>query len=251
MASYVYVFGCLVLGITSVATPGLSAEQPDLDPAALDLLKQTVSSVANAKTYSFKVVVAHDRIATNDQLVTYVNYDAVTVSRPNRLRIDVDGEHNDVQFFYDGKTATLFNPEHKFYVTHPASSTIDDMLDAIEKQGVTFPINDLITTNSFNALVKGLQTAYVVGHVKINQKMFIHVVFTEASADWQLWVEPGDKPLPRAMTVIYKKQPGSPRTTMDFRDWNLNAVAPASTFAFVKPADAHEIDFLPPQRAGK
>jgi hypothetical protein len=251
MSKYLYAFGCLVLGIASVATPGFSAAQPDLDPAALDLLKQTVGSITNAKTYSLKVVVARDRLATNDQLVTYFNDDTVTVSRPNKLRIDVDGEHNDVQFFYDGKTATLFNPEHKLYVTHPASSTIDGMLDVLEKRGVTFPINDLIASNSYDSLVKGLQTAYVIGRVDINQKTFIHLVFTEPSTDWQLWIEPGDKPLPRAMTIIYKKEPGSPRITMDFKDWNLNAEAPASTFEFVKPSDAHEIDFLPPQKAGK
>jgi hypothetical protein len=233
-----------------VITPAYSAEQPDLDPDALAVLKKTVSSITDAKSYSFKVVVARDRLATNDQLVTYFNFDTVTVSRPNKLRIDVDGEHNDVQFFYDGKTATLFTPERKVYVSHPAASTIDGMIDAMQKRGVTFPINDLIQSNAYDSLVKGLQTAYVIGRVDINQKTFIHLVFTEANADWQLWVEPGDKPLPRAMTIIYKKEPGSPRITMDFKDWNLNAQPSPDTFEFVKPADAHEIQFLP-EKAGK
>lgn len=41
----------------------------------------------------------------------------------------------------------------------------------------------------------------MVGRVEVNNKTFIHLVFTEASADWQLWVEPGDKPLPRALII--------------------------------------------------
>ena len=69
-------------------------------------------------------------------------------------------------------------------------------------------------------------------------------MFTEPSADWQLWVAPGDKPVPRVMTIIYKTQPGSPRSTMDFSDWNLNAQPDPAMFHFVKSDDAHEIQFL-------
>jgi hypothetical protein len=70
-------------------------------------------------------------------------------------------------------------------------------------------------------------------------------VFTEAAADWQLWVEPGDKPVPRGMIVVYKTEPGMPRIVIDFSDWNLNAQPEASLFEFSKPEDAHEIQFLP------
>ena len=193
---------------------------------------------------------ARDRLATNDQLITYFNVDTVTVSRPNKLRIDVDGEHNHVDLFFDGKQATLFNPEHKLYVSQAAPGTIDSMLTALEKRGVSFPISDLFASDPYDSLVKGLQTAYVIGRVDINQKTFIHLVFTEPSTDWQLWVVPGDKPVPRALSIIYKKEPGSPRITMDFSDWNLNAQPSPDTFEFVKPSDAHQIQFLP-QKAGK
>lgn len=94
MYKHVHAYGCLVLGIASAITPAYPAAQPDLDPAALNLLKQTVGSITNAKTYSFKVVVARDGLATNDQLVTYFNDDTVTVSRPQqrtRLSPNNDG----------------------------------------------------------------------------------------------------------------------------------------------------------------
>lgn len=250
MYRFIRACGCLALGIASAVVPAYSAEQADLDPDALAVLKKTVNSITSSKAFSFKVLVARDRQATTDQVITYFNSDTVTVSRPDKVRIDVDGEHNDVRFFYDGQSATLFNPEGKFYVSQKAPGSIDGMLAAMEKKGVSFPISDLLASNPYDSLVRGLQTAYVIGRVDINQKTFIHLVFTEASADWQLWVEPGDNPVPRAMTIIYKKEPGSPRITMDFRDWNLNADAQADLFDFVKPSDAHEIQFLP-EKAGK
>lgn len=227
-----------------------SAARPDLDPDALAILKATVNAITDAKAFSFQVVVSRDRQATDNQLITYFNVEHVTVSRPNKVRIDIDGEHHDVQFIYDGAKATLFDPETKLYASQPAPSTIDSMLQAVEQRQISFPMSHLLQSNPYPSLIDGLQSAYVVGRVNINKKTFIHLVFTEASADWQLWVEPGDKPLPRAMTIIYKSEPGTPRITMDFSDWNLNAQPQADLFEFAKPDGAHEIQFFP-VKAGK
>ena len=241
-----WAFGCVVLGIAASVVPiTCLAAQPDLDPEALSILKATTDAITGANSFSFRARVTRDRLATNDQLVTYFNEDTVTVSRPDKVRIDVDGEHHNVQFIFDGKTVTLFDPETKLYSSHSAPHTIDGMLEAVDKQGIHFPIRNLLQSKPYDSLVEGIQSAYIIGRVNINQKTFIHLVFTEASADWQLWVEPGDKPVLRGMIVIYKTQPGMPRIVMDFSDWNLNAQPEASLFEFTKPEDAHEIQFLP------
>jgi hypothetical protein len=245
MFRYSVSIGCfLLVGLVTGKPVACKALEPDLDPDALSILKATASVITGAQTFSFRVRVGRDRQATNDQLLTYFNEDRVTVSRPDKLRIDVDGEHHDVQFFFDGKQATLFEPEHKLYVAEPAQTTIDVMLQALEKQGVSFPMNDLLRSDPYDSLVKGLQSAYVVGRVNIDGKTFVHLVFTEASADWQLWVEPGDKPLPRGIVIVYKTEPGMPRITMDFSDWNLNAHPPEEMFNFTKPDDAYQIQFF-------
>jgi hypothetical protein len=236
----------LLLGIAVAGDPvACLAAQPDLDPEALEILKATMRSISGANTFSFRVRVTRDRQATNDQLVTYFNEDDVTVSRPDKIRIDVDGEHHNVRFLFDGKAVTLFDPETKLYSSHSAPATIDAMLEAVDKQGIHFPIRNLLQTKPYDSLVDGLQTAYIIGRVNIHNKIFIHLVFTETAADWQLWVEPGDKPVPRAIIVIYKTQPGMPRTVMDFSDWNLDAHPEPALFEFAKPDDAHEIQFLP------
>jgi hypothetical protein len=206
--------------------------------------------VTAAKAFSVHVRTSRDRQATNNQLVTYFSEEVVTVSRPDKVRIDRDGEHQDTEFYFDGSKATLFDPESKLYVSQSAPNTIDGMLQVLEKKRVSFPISDLLQSDPYDSLVKGLQSAYVIGRVNIHNKTFIHLVFTDASSDWQLWVEPGDKPLARAMQVIYKLEPGSPRVTMDLTDWNLNAQPEAAMFTFVKPTDAHEIQFFP-SKAGK
>jgi hypothetical protein len=251
MLKQCYSLCSILLRIGPVLIPAAAlAVQPDLDPNALAILKQTSQSVTDAKGFSFHVRVSRDRQATNNQLITYFNDEVVTVLRPNKVRIDIDGEHHDVQFLFDGSKATLFDPETKLYVSRPAPANIDEMLKTLEKRGVSFPISDFLQSNPYDSLVGGLQTAYVVGRVNVRNKTFIHLVFTEPSADWQLWVEPGERPVPRAVVIIYKSVPGVPRVALDFTDWNLNAQPQAQTFNFVKPKDAHEVQFLP-SAAGK
>lgn len=240
---------CCLLSLSLVSGSSWAAE-PDLDPNALELLKATIDSIAGAKAFSFKAHVARDRQASNNQLVTYFNEDTVTVMRPDKLRIDVDGEHHDLQLFFDGSKATLFNPEEKLHLSQPAQGTIDTLIEKLEARNVSFPMTDLLQSHAYDSLIKGLQTAYVVGRVNVEGKTAVHLVFTEASADWQLWVEPGDKPVPVGMIIVYKSETGAPRVTMRFTDWNLNAQPDAGMFTFVKPDGAHEIQFLP-VKAGK
>ena len=50
MCTRVQVYWCFIAGIVSVIMPAYSAEQPDLDPDALAVLKKTVSSITDAKS---------------------------------------------------------------------------------------------------------------------------------------------------------------------------------------------------------
>ena len=93
-------FSSVLVAIVSTLQPPPTclAVQPYLDPDALSILRATLGSIADAKAFSFQVVVSHDRLATNNQIVTYFNKQAVTALRPDKLRVDIDGAHHDVQF---------------------------------------------------------------------------------------------------------------------------------------------------------
>jgi hypothetical protein len=234
----------------ALAQPTFAATQTDLDPGALEILKAATGSVSGASAFSVRVRVARDRLATNNQILTYFNDQKVTVMRPDKMRVDIDGEHHDVQFYFDGKQATLFDPENKLYATQSATvKGIGGMLSSLEKRGVSLPMANLLREDAYEAAADGLLTAYIVGRVKMYGKTFIHLAFTEAGADWQMWIEPGDKPLPRRVEIVYKVD-GSPRIAMDFLDWNLNATPTSDLFEFSKPEGAQEIQFLQ-EKGGK
>ena len=83
-----------------------------------------------------------------------------------------------------------------------------------------------------------------IGRVTIDGKTFHHLVFEEADVEWQLWVQGGPKPTVRRSEIIYRKMPRQPRVTIDFLNWNLDAMPPADFFTLRKPADAKSITFL-------
>jgi hypothetical protein len=216
----------------------------DIDPDALAVLKQATDTIKNAKAFSFRARTARDRLATNGQLLTYFQDSRITVSRPDKLRVDIDGEHHDVVFLFNAGAATLFQPKQELYTSLSAPKTIDQMLATLEKIGIVFPTSNLFRSDPYPSLIDGLETAYVVGKVNMFGKEFVHLAFTEADADWQLWVELGDKPLPRRFEIVYKKDPGSPRIAADLSDWDLSANPAPDLFTFHKPAGAHQIELL-------
>ena len=237
---------CL-LAIPALALP---ADQPktDVDPLALEVLKAATDSIRAANTFSFRARISKERLATNYQKITYFQDLRVVVSKPNKMRADIDGQHHDVQFLFDGSEGTLFEPEKKLYATFPAPKNLDLLVDALDKRGTHLPIANFLESDPYKSLSDGLKAGYVIGRVNISGKTFNHLAFTEDGADWQLWVEPADKPVPRRLEVIYKKQQGAPRVTVDFMDWNLAADPAGVQFTFTKPDGANKIDFAKSER---
>ncbi len=242
LKSKVFLFAATLLPLAAQAPTPSAA---DIDPAALNVLRAVTNAIKCTDTYSFRARVSRDRLGTNGQIITYFRDNHITVHRPDKLYINVDGEHQDVEFFYNGREATLYDPAQKLYTSLPAAKTIDATLDVLEKRGIQFPTSNLLRSDPYHSLVDGLTGAYVIGRVNIDGQTFHHLAFTEPDADWQLWVRPGKTPLPRRVEIVYKTQPGSPRVSIDLSEWNFSPNVNASLFTFQKPAGAQEIGLLP------
>ena len=225
------------------ASPCLGAA--NLDPEALAVLKATADSVGNAQSFSFRARIYRDRMGTKNEIVTFFSDNTVTVSRPDKVRIDISGEGHDLQFFFDGSQVTVFEPANNLYASEPAAPTIDGTVASLRKSGITFPVSELLQNNAYASLVDALQKASVVSRQSVNGRSLVHLAFTEPTADWQLWIEDGDTPVPSRVEIIYKKKPGTPRIAVDFSDWNLHAQPSPETFQFVKSGGAQQTDLLP------
>ncbi len=173
------------------------------------------------------------------------------VKRPDRLRVNAEGDLVNKQFFFDGKTITLYDKNDNVYGILEVPPDIESALEKASKDfGVRVALTDLASPNLWELLNKRIKHSLYVGLSKIRGVPCHHLAFDGDEAHLQVWIETGDKPLPRKAVMTNKKSPGSPEWTAYFSDWNFSPQLNDNLFAFTPPPGAEKIKFVPVQ-AGK
>jgi hypothetical protein len=217
----------------------------DVDPLAMKVLKYVTDPVQQAQTFSFKALVGEEDLASNGQLITSFHAIDVTVQRPDKIHVIFRGSGQRVDFYGAAGSAYLYAPDAKLYVSLPAKGSIDATLDSLNDRDIDVPIGPFLRSNFYALAEKMINTAYVIGRVKIGDQDVHQLAFTGDDADWQLWVTGGDAPRFIRAEIVNKNMDGNPRTTIQFLDWDLNPTVSADDITFTKPADASQIDFIP------
>ena len=75
-----------------------------------------------------------------------------------------------------------------------------------------------------------------------------HLAFHQQGVDWQLWVERGDRPLPRKLVITTLDEPSQPQHEAVLT-WDLSPAIDDSLFAFVPPTGAGRIVLAETDRA--
>lgn len=220
------------------------SENPNVDPLALQVLRAAMDSIQNAGAFSFRAVVNRELLGTHDEVLTFSQQSEVTVSRPNKFRIKVRSELQPLDIYYNAGQVTLFAPDKNLYSAFLGGPILDLYISKLQERDIQLPMSSLFRADPYKVLTDGLERAAVIGRDEIDGKTYHHLSFGEKEGDWQLWVEAGDKPVPRRAEIVYKTLRREPRVTIEFFDWNLAANPPASFFVFAKPDDARYIDFL-------
>ena len=156
------------------------------------------------KAYEVSFKVSKDEVLDSGQKVMVDGTSELTVQTPDRFHFStkIDEAHRDLQFFYDGKTFTIYGNTNKFYATVPAPATIRELLDVVEERyDVDLPFRDLFVWGTDRADVAAIQSAIYIGPTKIDSVPCDHYAFRNVDVDWQIWIQQGDKPLPRKLVI--------------------------------------------------
>jgi len=78
-----------------------------------------------------------------------------------------------------------------------------------------------------------------------------HLAFRAAKVDWQIWVQPGRKPLPLMYIITSKWVTGAPQYIVHLRNWNVNPTIDRQRFVFVPPQGARKLDTIPTNVLGE
>jgi hypothetical protein len=226
---------------TNAPTPAAVMEQK-----ALDDLKRMSDALSAAKSFTFRIRSTVEVPAKTGQMITLFATSELALQRPDKLRAMVRGEVPNFDFYYDGRSIAAYSPKNNVYSMTNAPNTIDALLPFVEERtGIHFPAADVMFSDPYVMLTKGLTSAFVVGSSLFNDVPCEHLAFMAPGVNWEIWIEAGPRALPLCLAVTYADVANFPRFLVEFSDWNLQPNLTANDFVFKKPADAKEIPFRP------
>jgi hypothetical protein len=232
---------------TPAAPP--AAEQP-LEPKAIAILKASSSRLAAARTMSFTAVVSYESPSRLGPPLVYTTRSAVTLQRPDKLRVIQEADGPASEFYYDGKTMAAFAPAENLVAVAEAPPTIDAALEAAYHQAaIYFPFSDVMVADPYTDIAKGLDLAFYIGQSRVVGGTTTDMVaYASYGVFVQIWIGAEDK-LPRMARAVFRNDPLRLRHLVEFSNWKLGGAAPSSAFTSARAAAAKRMPFAHPDPA--
>ena len=204
----------------------------------------------NQPQFSFKAEVDDDQVYAGGRKLQYGQEIMASFRRPDKLRLDGDGDLESKLLIFDGKTLTLYDKDKNHYGSLEVAGDIDTALDKASKEyGLHVGLAELGGNRLGEHANQGLTNTLYVGESKVRGVPCHHLAFDKENVHYQLWIEAGDKPLLQKIVVTQKKLPFAPQWTAYLSDWNLSPQQADNLFTFTPPEGAQKIKFMPVKKA--
>jgi hypothetical protein len=239
----------LWLGLAGAGAPAAAADPKPAaaPPNAADVLGAMSAYLAKAKAFSFHAEIEFDQLLPKGPKVRLAGAVDVALARPGNLNVDYRDDVSDRVVWFENGRVTLLDPSAGTYAQVSVPKDIDGMVATLEKKyGTTLPLVELAEKDPHQALTRGVEVAHYVGVHNVEGIFCHHVVLERPDLDLQVWVEVGDKPVPRKLVFEYPTRPGSPQYTASITEWSFEAPKP-ELFVPKLPEGAARIDFMPLQ----
>jgi len=230
---------------TTTQSPASTAA-PVVSEQADRLLKQMSAYVGSATEFTFHADITFDQVLPSGQKLQYEAAEDVALQRPGGLYVEWSGDLGDRQFWYNGKSVTLYDPATPFYAVETAPPDIDAMLEKVIKElGFSPPLADLFYRDPYHATRGNIQFGIYLGATDVNGRRCDSLAFVEKDIDWQIWIDTGPQLTPCKLVITYKTQPSQPQFSAVFTDWNFDPRIAEPVFTPYLPPGTEEIPFAP------
>lgn len=225
--------------------PARSDQEMSIQPEAMAALAKMGAYLNTLKEFTVTSEMSMDEVLLTGQKILVTGTTKYQTRLPDRLRISsrIEAIGRDNEYFYDGKSFTIYSNPDKYYASFKAPGNIGALLDLAEnRHNVEIPLRDLFYWGTEKARLDDIETAFTVGDSRVGDTPCTHYAFTQQEVDWQIWIEDDDTPLPHRLVITSKLESGKPQyiSTMT---WNVAPQLNDSTFVFTPPEGAHQIDF--------
>lgn len=227
----------------SAAAPGSSEAATERDPDAIKALEDMGRYLRTLNAFQIRSQTTRDEVLVDGQNIEFGGVVDMIVARPNRLRAEVTSDKQQRLYFDDGKTFSVWARRVNYYATVPAPATLRELSDTLaDRYNLELPVADLFywgdTRNT-----EQIRGAIDIGPSQIDGVTCEHYAFRQDGADWQVWIQQGDYPLPRKLVITTTTDPARPKFT-SLMTWNLAPSFNDAAFTFVPPKDAKRITLI-------
>lgn len=236
----------IVHGPDALAQQAEQGRAQIMDQRALDALKVMSDTIAGAKTVRFHARSMVPVRTPGGKWINLYGDSRVIMEGRDKLFASTGGDFAPYDFYFDGKTITAYSPAKNLYAVKPSPATIDGMIEAAyREEGKSFPYADILISEPYAAMTKGLIGAIYVGQSAIGGVKTKHIALSNKGVEWQVWIGSDDN-LPRLVVATYLDDASEPSYTVEFMDWKLNEPVEPEAFTFGNASQAAKVEFRNP-----
>lgn len=209
------------------------------------LLKKMSDHLAGAKTFVFEANILFDEVLDSGLLAQRAAKLTLLAQRPSGLRAHFKSDTEERTMWYNGTTVNVVDLDDKVHVAVPVPDKIGPALDHLmDHYGISIPLSDFLFENPYEALTSDVDRAHYMGMSQVNGIPCHHLVFSQEAVDWQLWIEDGDRPIPRKLVIVYKNDVGVPHYMATLTGVKLQDPLPDDAFNPEIPEGVTSMDVL-------
>lgn len=223
------------MAVTGIPAPAAWAE----DGAAKSILKAMADYVGRQENLSLKYDADVEVVTPSVEKIQFSASGDVTLSRPNKFRVSRTGGYADVELISDGSNVTIHDRGGNRFAQVPAAGTFDEVVDRLRTEApLELPGADLLLSKPYEELMAGVLEAKHIGRGVVEGVECEHLAFRNLDTDWQIWVELGERPVPRKYVITSKAVGAAPQYTLRLREWKTGVSPAPDAFAFKPPEGA-------------
>jgi hypothetical protein len=207
------IVGAIVLVAATVSlVPAAQAQKAD---DAAKILKSMSDYVASQKNVSITYDSDVEVITPEVEKIQFTSSGKILLSRPDKIRASRTGGYADVEIVFDGKTVSATGKNINAYTQFESAGSIDQLIAKLRGMHlVAAPGADLLGSHIFDDLMADVIVAKHIGRGVVDGVECEHLAFRNLEIDWQLWVEVGDRPIPRKYVITSKGVGAAPQYTL-------------------------------------
>jgi hypothetical protein len=216
-----------------------------VDEKAVQILQGMSAYLAKAETMSLQARTFFDQVRESGIKIKSARQSNILLNRPSHMKAESVSDNGAAQTaWFDGSKLTILRRHTNEFMELDFKGNTDALIDHLsDKHGVNLPVADLLFANVQEALKTSIISSEYLGERTVQGVKCHHLSFESTGADWQIWIEADETPLPRRFAITYVNQKGEPQFLAELDQWRIGEKIDASKFKAAVTENAKNIPF--------